>query len=99
MNLFEKYIVEQGAESIPETVYMKEVYINALRAVQSGEAKACWESGEPDLLATKIGNDAAIVALFSVAGSIGGYSVKPIGAFPQRFASEKMAPLIKKEPF
>mgnify|MGYP007042126676 FL=1 len=97
MNLFEKFIREQGAESMPETAYMKNVYSTALQSVQSGEAKNFWESGEPERLAEKIGNDAAIVALFAVAGSVGGYSVEPIGRFPQRLAKKKMAPLIKEE--
>ena len=97
MNLFERFIIDSGAESMPETQYMKNVYSAALQSVQSGEAESLWASGEPERLAEKIGNDAAIVALFAVAGPIGGYSVEPIGRFPQRFASEKMAPLIKKE--
>lgn len=97
MNNFEKFISDHGAESLPETEYMKNVYNAALQSVQSGEAQNCWESGEPERLAEKIGNDAAIVALFAVAGPVGGYSVQPIGRFPQKFAAEKMAPLIKKE--
>ncbi len=97
MNLFERFITDSGAESMPETPYMKNVYNAALQSVKSGEAESLWASGDPERLAEKIGNDAAIVALFAVAGSVGGYSVEPIGRFPQRFASEKMAPLIKKE--
>ena len=97
MNIFEKFIANSGVESMPETPYMKAVYSAALQSVQSGEAESIWASGEPERLAEKIGNDAAIVALFAVAGPTGGYSVEPIGRFPQRFAAEKMAPLIKKE--